>query len=54
MDNLELAEEAAFKCPLCGTYGLTQIECSGFGGDPGDDSKAHAPTKMQPNPDRSS
>jgi predicted RNA-binding Zn-ribbon protein involved in translation (DUF1610 family) len=50
----ELHKVAKYKCPQCGAYGLNRpITCSGFGGDPGDDSMAHAPIQMVPNPDRS-
>lgn len=45
--------KARYKCNICGAYALNrQIECTGFGGDPGDDSKAHPPLMMIPNPDR--
>jgi predicted RNA-binding Zn-ribbon protein involved in translation (DUF1610 family) len=49
----ELPGRARFKCPECGAYFLNkQTECTGFGGDPGDDSKAHRPTLSILNPDR--
>lgn len=53
VSKADLPARARWKCPKCGAYGLNkQIECTGFGGDPGDDRLAHAPVKMVLNPDR--
>jgi hypothetical protein len=49
----DLPKRARYKCNICGAYGLNKpLECSGFGGEPGDDSRAHSPLMMIPNPDR--
>lgn len=41
-----------YKCPECGTEFNTRVECTGFGGEPGDDRFAHAPTWVEENPDK--